>query len=125
MLKFAWGDFMKHTRILLAFLLICVAFSIIVFSLFVGEWFFAIDYVGILNGTEYALLHYSILLLFCLFVFSMCVLQLILILRKTNFVNYTRLTYEQYKEKRQEKQAEKKQAKIEKLKNQIEEIEKD
>lgn len=116
---------MKHTKILLAFLLICVAFSIIVFSLFVGEWFFAIDYVGILNGTEYALLHYSILLLFCIFIFSMCVLQLILILRKTNFTNYTRLAYEEFKEKRIAKKENKRKAKIEKLQKQLNEIEKD
>lgn len=55
----------------------------------------------------------------------LCIVLIICVLKKTNFFNFTRLTYEQYKEKRLQNQADKKQAKIEKLKSKLTEIEKD
>ena len=47
------------------------------------------------------------------------------IIRKTNFFNFTRLTYEQYKKKRLDKKEQKKQAKKEKLQQKLNEMEKD
>lgn len=103
-----------------------IAFSIMLFCVFISP---LVDYIDRYNyytpNPDYAIFAYLSVVLFCVFVFSMCVLQLILILRKTNFTNYTRLAYEEFKEKRIAKKENKRKAKIEKLQKQLNEIEKD
>ena len=58
-------------------------------------------------------------------VIILCLLLIFNIIRKTNFINYTRLSYEEFKEKRQEKKAEKQKKKAEKLEKQLNALKKD
>ena len=64
------------------------------------------------------------ILKYCIFIFFI-VFAIYLILKKSNFINYTRLAYEEFKEKRQEKKAEKKSRKTEKLEKKLNALKKD
>ena len=55
----------------------------------------------------------------------LCVFIVVCLIKKTNFTNSVRYTYEQYKEMRQKKKAEKQKAMKEKLQKQLNELEKD
>lgn len=107
------------------FMLIAMVFSVSIFTFNIICLFNVIGSVGVLDGAASVFFNYLAIVIFCILVFSMCVLQLILIIRKTNFTNYTRLAYEEFKEKRIAKKENKRKAKIEKLQKQLNEIEKD
>ena len=117
----------KKSFAILSIIAFCCVFSIAIFCVFIGECFHIIDlYIELYPQVNFFIVFkYAIICLFCIFILAMCILQVFFILRKTNFFNFTRLTYEQYKEKRLQNQADKKQAKIEKLKRKLTEIEKD
>ena len=101
------------------------AFSVLIFFTYVSPLFVYLDRYMEYDSLSYTIFCYSIVVIFSIFVFSICVLQLILMLRKTNFTNYTRLAYEEFKEKRVAKKENKRKSKIEKLQKQLNEIEKD
>lgn len=54
-----------------------------------------------------------------------CITQFVVMLKKTNFANSVRYTYEQFKQNKKEKQKQKNQAKKDKLRKQLNELEKD
>lgn len=120
MLKFAWGDFMRN-KILIVLLSVLALTkghslyqSIFTFLEYTGTPFLE----NVISSAIPSIAYHACGMLLCVF-------AIVCILRKTNFSNSVRYTYDEYREHRKKKKAEKIDSKKQKLQKKLNEIEKD